>query len=140
MHPLIGCLPFGAIGTRRLEKDQVPGFLWPSNIMYRTGDSGKWNKDGTLSHLGRIDDQIKVRGFRIEPGEIKYHLNKHPLVEDSVVTCFNGELLCAYLKIKLASEVSKMELIQYLKRQLPDHMIDSTIYSFYGRIPVEHER
>ncbi|AWM05853.1 MupA/Atu3671 family FMN-dependent luciferase-like monooxygenase [Bradyrhizobium symbiodeficiens] len=61
--------PFGASGAR----------------LYRTGDLGLWLPDGTLAHLGRLDHQVKIRGHRIEPGEIEAALNRHPLVQQSAV-------------------------------------------------------
>jgi len=57
----------------------------PYSLLYKTGDRARYRPDGTLEYLGRMDDQIKLRGYRIEPGEIEAALCQHPQVEQAVV-------------------------------------------------------
>jgi leucyl/phenylalanyl-tRNA--protein transferase len=58
----------------------------PGSRMYRTGDSGRWRADGNLEILGRVDDQIKIRGFRVDPAEVESVLRSQPGVAQAVVT------------------------------------------------------
>jgi amino acid adenylation domain-containing protein len=64
--------------------------------LYRTGDRVRWRADGQLEFLGRIDEQVKLRGFRIEPGEIESVLRQHPSVSDAAVAV-KGERLIGYV-------------------------------------------
>ncbi|HSU82029.1 MAG TPA: amino acid adenylation domain-containing protein, partial [Thermoanaerobaculia bacterium] len=65
----------------------------PGERLYRTGDLARFRPDGELDFLGRIDTQVKLRGFRIEPGEIESALCRHPRVREAVVTLRDGRLV-----------------------------------------------
>jgi amino acid adenylation domain-containing protein len=93
--------------------------------LYWTGDLGGLLEDGNIEILGRKDSQIKLRGFRVEIGEIETVLLRHPGVREAVVTCVDGEgpdqYLCAYLVGH--RPLASTELRDYLWQYLPDYMI-----------------
>jgi amino acid adenylation domain-containing protein len=94
--------------------------------MYRTGDRVRWRPDGTLEFLGRVDFQVKVRGFRIEPGEVEAALREHPAVRDCVVVARedDGERrLVAYVAGSDAADAA--DLRAFVKQRLPDYMVPS---------------
>jgi amino acid adenylation domain-containing protein len=98
--------------------------------LYRTGDRAKYLADGNIEFLGRIDDQIKIRGHRIELGEIEATLIQHPAVKDSVLVSrardsLAEESLVAYVVQKQQPAPSVTELCNYLKEKLPEYMIPS---------------
>lgn len=90
--------------------------------LYRTGDLGAWLADGELAFRGRIDQQIKVRGHRIEPAEIAAALNRLPIVSTSVVVAHAGEI-AAYVVPAEGKEPSARDLRAELAEALPDYMI-----------------
>ncbi|WP_225821729.1 amino acid adenylation domain-containing protein [Streptomyces naphthomycinicus] len=97
--------------------------------LYRTGDLARRRPDGTLAYLGRLDDQIKLRGFRIEPGEIEAVLARHPLVAGSVVVRRDdvpaAPALVAYCRNEPSARqrADEEDLDAWVRRHLPDHMV-----------------
>ncbi|MBN2862729.1 MAG: amino acid adenylation domain-containing protein [Bacteroidales bacterium] len=93
--------------------------------MYRTGDLCKWLPDGNIEFMGRIDYQVKVRGYRIEPGEIETQLVKHPLVKEAVVQVFEDSQKIASLYAYYLSDndINGKDLRIFLSRYLPEYMI-----------------
>src|SRR5207247_926399 len=90
--------------------------------------------DGSIEFLGRMDDQVKVRGYRIEPGEIEAVLNRHPSIAESVVVARpdapGGAILVAYATLRKGVGSSlpapaTADLRLHLKTALPDHMVPS---------------
>ncbi|MCK4259133.1 MAG: amino acid adenylation domain-containing protein, partial [Halanaerobiales bacterium] len=95
--------------------------------LYKTGDLARWLSDGKVEFIGRIDHQIKIRGFRVEVGEIEKQLLTHPNILEAVVSVGEDEAcaqyLCAY--IVSDSELTVSKLRNYLSKELPDYMIPS---------------
>ncbi|MFF7993529.1 amino acid adenylation domain-containing protein [Kitasatospora xanthocidica] len=97
--------------------------------LYRTGDLGHWDTSGTAHLLGRIDNQVKVRGHRIEPGEIEAHLTARPELAQACVAVrqdASGEaVLAAYVVPAEGTVLDRRELRRHLAEHLPTVMIPS---------------
>jgi amino acid adenylation domain-containing protein len=100
------------------------------NLVYETGDVGKWNEIGEIEFLGRNDNQVKIRGYRIEIGDIESQLNQIEGVKDSVVIAKKGEQQEAFLVgfiLKSRKELDEDSILNKLKLNLPYYMIPSNI-------------
>ena len=98
----------------------------PGARMYWTGDCVRWRPDGTLEFLGRVDSQVKIRGLRIELGEIVTTLEAHPGVREAVVIADREGIdrrLVAYVVPASSFPPTSFELRDHLRRKLPDYMI-----------------
>jgi amino acid adenylation domain-containing protein len=106
---------------------------------YRTGDVVRWGPDGDLEFVGRTDDQISIRGFRVEPGEVSAVLGDHPDVAASVTVAIGGapldRRLAAYLVAAGVRHPPAEELDGWLERLLPDYMIPSH-YVWMEQLPL----
>ncbi len=106
----------------------------PTARLYRTGDLSRWLADETIEYLGRNDFQVKIRGLRVEPGEIASALLACTGVADAVVTIRSNQQLVAYYTV--ADEVLTVEgLKQQLAQRLPAHMIPAA-YVMLAQIPL----
>lgn len=134
-------VPFGTIGEIVIGGDGVGSGYYKNeeitknvfvenpykehDIVYKTGDFGKWNEDGDLTCLGRKDYQVKIRGYRIELDDISNHILTFPKVEKAVVTDredSNGKkYLCAYFVAE--EKINTTDLKKYLTDKLPNYMV-----------------
>ncbi|HLD65004.1 MAG TPA: non-ribosomal peptide synthetase, partial [Pseudomonas sp.] len=113
----------------------------PDARMYRTGDLARWRDDGVLDFLGRNDQQLKIRGFRVEPGEIEALMLSHPGVREAAViareTTPGASRLIAYLSVEppLDGRDTRKSLRPFLSSCLPEHMLPSA-FVVLERLPL----
>ncbi|WP_197361309.1 non-ribosomal peptide synthetase, partial [Streptomyces clavuligerus] len=104
-------------------------FGGPGERMYRTGDVVRRNPDGELEFVGRVDDQVKLHGFRIEPGEIETVLAAHPEVAQATVTVVRDPAgtarLIAHVVPVTGTEPGPAPLREHVAAALPDYMVPS---------------
>lgn len=121
----------GYLGDEILTRKKFTAHPWnPDERIYHTGDLGLWRADGTIEFLGRIDSQIKLRGFRIEPAEIELAILQDPMVKEAIVLARESagisKELVAYVTTH-HSEFDTSELRERLKQTLPDYMVPAFI-------------
>jgi amino acid adenylation domain-containing protein len=98
--------------------------------MYRTGDSGRLRADGTLEYLGRLDQQIKLRGFRIEPGEIEAALRESGSVKDAAVLAREdrpGDARLVAYYVASSADTRAAALREMLRGKLPAYMVPASL-------------
>lgn len=111
----------------------------PGERLYRTGDLVRWRAGGELEFIGRTDDQVKLRGFRIEPAEIAAAAKGHPAVRDAFVTLrgngHSAELVAYLVAAGEPSGELGPELRSYLRERLPGHMVPGQ-FLCVGELPL----
>jgi amino acid adenylation domain-containing protein/thioester reductase-like protein len=139
---LTGELLIGGVGLARgywndpdlTRRRFLPNPFVPGERIYRTGDEVRWRADGNLEFIGRLDRQVKIRGQRVELGEIEAALSAHPDVIHCAVVCqqlANGEAqLGAFVKLQVGSSLTT-GWREYLRDRLPNSMLPSVL------LPVE---
>ena len=123
----VGAWKRGSVGATHLPAYPTTRPPIHPSTLYKTGDRARYRPDGTLEYLGRMDDQIKLRGYRIEPGEIEAALCQHPQVEQAVVVLRDdlGEAakLVAYVVLCFEFKILNFEFKTYLAEKLPAYML-----------------
>jgi amino acid adenylation domain-containing protein/thioester reductase-like protein len=135
---VIGNLYIGGDGVSRgyLNRPEltterfIPNPFDGSSTIYKTGDIARYLPDGNIEFFGRSDQQVKVRGFRIETGEIEVRIASHPSVRQAVVVAWKEKTseasLVAYVVPALAEvEADGHQLREYLRQVLPEYMVPS---------------
>lgn len=114
---------------------ELPGFESPVRI-YRTGDLARWLPDGNIEFSGRVDHQMKIGSYRIEPGEIESVILQHEALRDALVVCEEFEsqkYLLAYLVFKEV-KLPNREISAFLRDRLPAYMVPSR-YAVLDEMP-----
>ena len=135
----------GYIGREDLNKEkfiEIPALKNPgdSRRLYRTGDLARFNENGEIEFLGRIDDQFKIRGYRVEPSEIESVINSAKGVRASVVALHDSpegiQKLAAYIVSEDKNKTLDLtDVYKLLKERLPNYMIPQYL-EFIDEIPI----
>jgi amino acid adenylation domain-containing protein len=111
--------PFGASGAR----------------LYRTGDRVQWRANGEIEYLGRLDTQIKIRGFRVEPREVERALSVHPAVSDARVIVREDDAGAPQLMAYVVGDATPETLRADLRQRLPEYLVPAAIV-LLDRLPL----
>lgn len=142
-------------GSQRFDgyldpRDDAEQFLAPSGSLnvgtlrpgpddwYRTGDLVRW-EDGSLIHLGRIDQQIKLNGRRVELGEIEAVLRSHTNIEEAVVVTTDGQAGRRVHAFYTGDETPPAELLDHCRRRVPNYMVPSGL-TWVSEFPLNGNR
>ncbi len=121
----------GYLNRPKLTKEKFVANPYGKGKMYRTGDLGRWLPDGNIEFLGRMDEQVKIRGCRVELGEIENQIRKIEFVKDCAVIaredCNNEKAIYAYLVNDKGKELNISSIRNKLRKVLPEYMIPTYI-------------
>ena len=117
----------GYLNRPELTKEMfIDNPFLPGEKMYKTNDIARWYPMGEIEYVGRADRQIKIRGMRVELGEIESHLLRHDKIKSVVIIAREDDgkqFLCAYYEIN--EDISIQEIRTFLRNKIPRHMIPS---------------
>lgn len=146
---IIGELYIGGFGLARgyLNQPQLtsdrfipnPFDTTQNSLLYKTGDLVSWSTNGSLDYIGRIDEQIKIRGHRVELGEIQNHIETHSSIQQAIVLLDNTNHLdyriLAFIRLYPNNVFNENDMRDYLKGFLPQHMIPQHFIAF-SKLPL----
>ena len=133
---VIGEVCIGGLGVtkgyhNREELSKQKFITWNGNVIYRTGDNGRFLDDGNIELLGRNDNQIKLHGYRIEPGEIEFNLCQVDGVKEAVVKLQKinemDDRLIGFLHIDESFHLDRDQIIKHIGNKIPGYMIPSIL-------------
>ncbi|MBT5903247.1 MAG: amino acid adenylation domain-containing protein [Opitutaceae bacterium] len=118
-------LASGYLGRPELTATAFGSSPWArgGERLYRTGDLVRWDQAGRLEFLGRIDQQVKVRGFRVELGEIETVMSAHPGVTEGAVTVGGEDQLMAWVVVAPGADADEAGWREWAAARLPAHMV-----------------
>ncbi len=131
----------GYLNRKELTKEkfiQNPFGKKKKDRLYKSGDLGRFLPDGNIDFIGRADHQVKLRGYRIEMGEVEAAISQHPNVRETVVDIFGekstDQKLVGYLTLKNGTKLNATQLRNFLEEKIPEYMIPST-FMFLEKMP-----
>jgi acyl carrier protein len=137
--------PFRSLGYINAPEENQKRFIKnpfrddAQDLLYFTGDAGRYRPDGTLEILARLDDQVKIRGVRVEPAEVAATLARYPAVESSFVIAVKNEqdeiCLLAYVVPAKQQKTNSTQLRSYLVERLPAAMVPA-FFVFLNSLPL----
>jgi amino acid adenylation domain-containing protein len=109
----------------------------PTARLYKTGDRARWLPDGNIEFLGRLDGQVKVRGFRVELGEIETAMLSHPAVREcaAIVRQDSEKRIVGYVTLQKGVPAAEEDLLAFLKTKLPEFAVPSALV-FLEKLPL----
>jgi amino acid adenylation domain-containing protein len=132
---------YNAPEMNRLAFVQNPLVTDREDVVYKTGDLGEFLPDGNVKFIGRVDNQIKLHGVRIEPTEIESVLNQHDQVRQSAVTAiddrFGNKQLAAYIVPRPGEKPAVESLRRFVEKRMPDYAVPA-VYINIEIMPLTH--
>jgi amino acid adenylation domain-containing protein len=132
-------LSYGYLNRPELNAEKfIYNALNPGEKLFKTGDKARWLPDGNIEFHGRIDDQLKIRGYRVEPLEIEVQINKIPEIIECVVKPVERQKgniqLYVFIHKQKESNLQEEDIVSYLKERFPSYMIPA-FYDFRDDLP-----